>query len=306
MSIPLLALYAVVRGVIFVTLLLLVGSQVAGRLFRQSLSTSPDLRAVLDFQLRRLPVPLLATLVIACTLKGLLQLLSFRDPGEPVTFDFVQAVLLSGTWGNAWMIQLGATAVTLLALLRWHQRGGVAPGVLGVLTAIILWGQTGMGHAASATWPGPTGRLLDGAHLVGLGLWLGTLGVLTFAAFPSLRGEQQLPELAAVVERFSFFARTGVVLVVLSGLTAAIVYVGPIARIVQSTWGRLLLVKLGCMLGVLALGWYNWRIVTPALGAAHPAARMRLRRAVRLELLLGFAMLAITTMLVVSALPGEG
>jgi len=306
MTVPLLALYATVRGVIFVTLLLLIGSQVAGRLFRQSLGASPDLRAVLDFQLRRLPIPLVTTLVIACALKGVLQLLSFRDPGEPVTVDFVSAVLLSGTWGDAWMTQLAAVSITWLALVARRYRGGVAPLLLAALTAFIIWGQTGMGHAAGATWPGPTGRLLDGAHLVGLGLWLGTLGVITFAAFPSLRGDQQLAELAAVVQRFSFFARVGVILVVCSGAAAAVVYVGPLARILQSTWGRLLVIKLACMLGVLALGWYNWRVVTPALDAAHQTARARLRLAVRVELLLGLVMLAITTMLVVSALPGEG
>jgi len=57
---------------------------------------------------------------------------------------------------------------------------------------------------------------------------------------------------------------------------------------------------------VMALGWYNWRVVTPALEGAHATCRERLRRAVRLELLLGLVMLAITTMLVVSPLPGEG
>jgi putative copper export protein len=60
------------------------------------------------------------------------------------------------------------------------------------------------------------------------------------------------------------------------------------------------------MLGVLALGWYNWRIVTPALEGRAIASADRLRLAIRLELALGLLMLIITTMLVVSPLPGEG
>jgi putative copper export protein len=102
------------------------------------------------------------------------------------------------------------------------------------------------------------------------------------------------------------YARTGVVLVLISGVIAALVYAGSVNMLLAATWGRLLLIKLAGMLGVLILGWYNWRVVTPALDGADPGARRRLRVAIRLELLLALAMLAITTMLVVSPLPGEG
>ncbi len=79
-----------------------------------------------------------------------------------------------------------------------------------------------------------------------------------------------------------------------------------IAKIPESTWGKLLMLKLALMLGVLALGWYNWRVVTPALDGVDANARQRLRFAVRFELLLGIAMLIVTAFLVASALPGEG
>jgi len=259
-------LYPAVRTSIFIALLLLMGTQVAMVLVRSALDGTPDLAGPLHVRLQRLLRPLAAALLCLLVAKGALQLFSFVDPGEPVTFTLASAVLLSG----------------------------------------IVAAQTGMGHAAGSTWPTPVGRLVDFAHLVGAGLWLGTLGALAITALPLLRGEEQLPALARVVRGFSTFARVGVALVIVSGVTAALMYVGPISTVAQSTWGKLLLVKLVCMLGVMALGWYNWRIVTPALEGAHPSCRQRLRRAVQLELALGFVMLTLTAFLVASSLPGEG
>ena len=294
-----LTLYPAVRGGIFVALLLLMGTQVAMVLVRSALDGTPDLAGPLHVRLQRLLRPLAAALLCLLVAKGALQLFSFVDPGEPVTFTLTSAVLLSGTWGISWLVQLGAVIV-LTAF------SGKRPRLDSRLTAIIVAAQTGMGHAAGSTWPTPVGRLVDFAHLVGAGLWLGTLGALAITALPLLRGEEQLPALARVVRGFSTFARIGVSLVIVSGITAALMYVGPISTIVQSTWGKLLLVKLVCMLGVMALGWYNWRIVTPALEGAHPSCRQRLRRAVQLELALGFVMLTLTAFLVASSLPGEG
>jgi putative copper export protein len=305
MSGPFLALYAVVRGVIFVTLLGLIGTLVANRLIRQALDDVPDLRAALRFQIERLPLRLAAILGVAVLLKGGLQVLSFRDPGEPVSLDLVQAVLLSGSWGTAWLVQLAAIVAAVMVLRLFAAPEG-ARALVVTLTAVIVWAQTGMGHAAGDRWPWVTGRLLDAGHVIGIGIWLGTLAILAFAAFPSLVGPERLPSLAALIARFSFFARLGAVLVIVSGTVAALVYGGPLAQVLQSTWGRLLAIKLACMLGVMGLGWYNWRRVSPGLEAAHPHSGERLRRAVGVELVLGIAMLALTTLLVVSALPGEG
>jgi putative copper resistance protein D len=195
-----------------------------------------------------------------------------------------------------------------LGLHGYRSKHVTAPDPLTIaLGVVILWAQTGMGHAAGDTWPGPVGRFVDLTHLVGIGLWIGTLAVLLFVAVPLLCRASRLAALAAVVRAFSVYARIGAALVVASGLTAALVYSGgSITVIPRSTWGRLLLIKLACLLGVLALGWYNWRVVTPALERQDADCGNRLRRAIRAELALGLLMLAITAILVASPLPGEG
>jgi putative copper resistance protein D len=306
MSGGLFALYAAVRGFIFVGLLLLTGSQAAPGVLSAGLRGDPEVADALHRRLVRLPGLLLLLLLLAVLARGLLQVLSFLDPGDTLTPDLTRSVLLTGTWGHAWLLQIAA--LTALGAFLWRRGDRPAtPDRLTIAgTTVILWGQTGMGHAAGGTWHAPLGRLVDFAHLLGGGLWLGTLGVLLLVAVPVLRGDARLPVLADAVRRFSVNARIGATLLVVSGVIAAIVYGGSVPLVLESTWGRLLLVKLGGLLGVVALGWYNWRVVTPALEGSQPLAADRLRLAIRLELVLGLLMLAITALLVVSPLPGEG
>ena len=302
----LLALYALVRGVIYVGLLALIGTQVAGALVARHREDA-DLAARLHGRLDPSPAWILPGLMIAMLARGLLQLLSLLDPGDRLTIDLARNGLLSGSWGHAWLLQVVAAGAAAL-WLRLRRREITQPDpVLAGLILAMLWGQTGMGHAAGDQWPGPTGRLLDLMHLAGAGVWLGTLSILLTAVIPLLRPPERLLTLATVVRGFSVFARIGAALVVASGITVAAVYSGgSITSLVASTWGRLLLLKLAGLLGVVALGWYNWRVVTPELECQGAGCEQRLRRAVRAELALGVLMLAITAFLVVSPLPGEG
>ena len=302
MSQDLLALYAAVRGLIYVGLLLLIGTQVVRWLIR-SVHDDVALRETLRLRLARIPLLALLGLLVAVLARGLLQLASLLDPGDHITLDLVRNALLSGSWGHAWLLQAVAVVLALPLVAMTRRRADV---LIVALVAVMLWGQTGMGHAAGDTWPWPAGRLVDLAHLVGAGIWLGTLAVLLIVLLPVLGRSPQIPRLAGVIRRYSFFARMGAALVVASGVAAALVYTGAsILMLPESTWGRLLLVKLACMLGVVALGWYNWRVVTPALECCSPGCERRLRRAVIAELALTIAMLAITAVLVASALPGD-
>jgi putative copper export protein len=307
MSAPLVALYAVVRGVIYIALLLLVGAQILGLVIKyagpsDATGVGRDLRA----RLGRAVTPAAVILLIAALVRGAFQVGTFLDPGDSVTADLVRSVLLNGTWAHAWILQLAA-AIVLICALPLRRKRGVAPDtVIAIIVMVILWGETGMGHGAGDTWPWVTGRIAYLTHLAGIGMWIGTVGMMLLVALPVLSGEERLRELASVVKTFSIFGRTGAALVVISGVTIAGVYSRlSIELIVHSTWGRLLLLKLTAFVGVLALGWYNWKVVTPELEMRATSAEARLRRAVRIELALGAIMLAITTVLVVSALPGE-
>ncbi len=300
------AVYAVVRGLIYIALLLLIGAQCARVLIAGTLSGDQDVGPPIRDRARRLAVRMVLPLLLLVVARGALQVCSLLDPGDTITVAIVQSVLGDGSWAHAWLLQVAA-AIVLFAALRFRVARASASALPGcVIIAVLIWAQTGMGHSSTNRWPWPLGRILDGMHILGAGIWLGTLGVLAITALPLLRREARLPALARLVRAFSIYARIGVVLILVSGITAALVYAGSIELLLASTWGRLLAIKLAAMLGVLAVGWYNWRVVTPALQTNDPRAGARLRVAIRLELLLALAMLAITTMLVVSPLPGEG
>ncbi|MES2124707.1 MAG: CopD family protein [Gemmatimonadota bacterium] len=297
-------LFPVVRGLITATLLLLTGLLVVeGIVARRITGHDASLDAELRGWLSRLPGLLAWFLLMLALGRGALQLLSFVDPGEPVSPELVRGVLWQGSWGNAWVLQCSA-ALALLAsswLLQARERLRRAAALLLIL--VLLWSQTGMGHPADAIWGSALGRVVDLAHLIGGGYWLGTLGILAIAVFPALRTEARLPILAAVVRDFSLPARLGATLLLLSGASATWRYAGSIPSLIASEWGRVLLIKLACLAGVAALGWWNWKIVTPALESVGGGASKQLRRAVAVELALGVVILALTAVLVALPLP---
>lgn len=287
---------------IFIALLLVAGSEAAALLARRNISDN----ALLDLSLRRLQrVARVAagTLVVLALVRAALQVQSFVDPGDSVTRELIRSVLYESAWGHAWAAQLACVtvlAVSLVAVPRSRRTLLVM-----LMIAAAFWFQTGMGHPAGKTWPWPVGRVVDITHLVGAALWLGTLGALMYGIVPVLGDDAKIDPLARVIREFSVLARVGAALVVLSGAIATLHYGDSIGAFFASRWGRLLTVKIAALSGVAALGWYNWKVMTPALEQGDPKSPRRLRRAIVLELGLGLLMLAITTMLVVSPLPGE-
>ncbi|MGH7584022.1 MAG: copper resistance D family protein, partial [Gemmatimonadales bacterium] len=284
----------------------LAGTQCTAVLFGRSLRyATPQRLAVLHSRLSALPIRLLVILLAAFVARGALQLYSFHDPDEPISAALARSVLVDGRWGHAWLLQLGL-AIVLIAAVSIVGAGDAAPRwwIIGPV-ALLLWAQSGMGHAASNRWPGLLGRAVDSTHLLGASIWLGTLGVIGLTAAPVLSEPTDLPAMATLIRGFSVFARIGAALAVSSGVVAAVVYAGSLHAFIASTWGRLLLGKVCALAGVAALGWYNWRVATPAL-ATGEMATPTLRRSIRIELAFGVLMIALTAVLVSTPLPGEG
>lgn len=297
-------LYPIIRGLILLTLLALVGTQVATWIVTRNrpLVGATGSRAQ---PFRALPFLLALLLLLLSAARGAAQLWSLKDPSEPLDGGLVRAILSQGSWGHAWLVQSAAALVLLLVLARRAPLTGWRPALVSFLVLVACWAQTGMGHAASRFWGAWAGRAIDLSHLLGAGGWLGTLAILAIAVFPSMREARSAGALAGTLRDFSAAAQVGAVLLVLSGTVTAVVYAGSVTALGTTAWGRLLLLKLLCLVGVAGLGWYNWKVVTPAIVAEAPDGAERLRRAVRFELLLGLLIIAITAVLVASPLPRE-
>jgi copper transport protein len=161
-------------------------------------------------------------------------------------------VILESRWGGRWQWQLAAAVAALaLALTRALVRGAwPGPAVVAVLWCVAT---PLLGHGASTPWQHASHAL----HLLVAGAWLGTVGVLAIAAGP--RSGVPAEALTAVVGRFSPVAMGCAALVALSGTLLAVTYVGTIADLVQSPYGRWLLAKLAVIGAVGACGAANWR-----------------------------------------------
>ena len=140
-------------------------------------------------------------------------------------------------------------------------------------------------------------------HVLAMAAWLGGIAVLVLAlrsATARLEPGDRSRLLAAVVGRFSALAGVAIAVLLFSGIVQGVVEVRTLTNLVDTAFGRAVLVKIALFLGIVALGAINRRRLLPALaraardGAPPGASGAALRRTLRAELVLGAAALAAT------------
>ncbi len=255
----------------------------------------------------RLAAGAAAMLLLADLGRGLGQLRSFLDPGEPVTWPAARLMLIDSAWGHGWLAQLGTTTLALALLLAAARRPAARLALAGTAVLAVVGSTPLTGHASEHPWGPGFGVGLHALHLLGGGLWLGTLAALAVAALPLVAGASGAPPrdhaaLARLVGTFSPVALAGAGLAVGAGVALGWAYVGSLAALTATAYGRALLVKSALLLLTMALGGWNWRRVSPTLGRAEGSAR--LRGSVTAELGVGLLLVATTAVLV--ALPAPG
>ena len=147
------------------------------------------------------------------------------------------------------------------------------------------------GHARSLH-PDVLPILLLGVHLLGVAFWLGALAPLLIIA----RGGD-LSRIAAAAERFGAAAVVVVGALMAAGLTLLWMLLGEFTALWGSAYGRSVILKLAFVACLLCLAAFNNLRLTPRLRSGDTRAAGSLRTSIRLELLLGIAILAITAAL---------
>ncbi|MYT99580.1 MULTISPECIES: copper resistance protein CopC [unclassified Streptomyces] len=243
-------------------------------------------------------------LLCACTLALLLLRGAYVGPGGPA--DVVSGSRLAETVrtkpGALLLLRL---AVLLCCAVVWRFRdrvrralSGRRPARGGVLAATavagtaLAWTWASAEHASTGPLP-YLSMPVDAAHLLAAGTWVGGLLVLAWAL---LRAGATVPPGAVV--RFSGVAFASVCVLAATGLYQSWRQVGTLSALVETPFGRLLLLKaagVGLMLG-LALMSRRW---TRRLAGAGDRAPLRaLRRWVGAEAVVGLCVIAATTALV--------
>jgi copper transport protein len=230
--------------------------------------------------------------------------------GDAVKWSVVHDVLQT-RFGHVTEVRLLllAGALVLLAFLGRVDRRRRASIWWTVAAAIVATGLASTpgyaGHAATGDFT-IFAVPLDTIHVLAMSVWLGGLVVLLLEAF----GGGFSGGLRRALTTFSRVAFWCVVVLVLSGLFASWRQVGFAVRGYTSTsFGNLLLIKLGIVVGLVALAAISRSIVRThrtaplhapdsAIAAIDERTVAGLRRSVAGEVVLGLAVLAVTAMLV--------
>jgi len=242
-------------------------------------------------------------LPVAIALVFFRQLREFRDPFVPWTED--ASLLLMGTqWGKTWRIALAASiaAPVLMGLARAGARTGwilVTPVALGLASFPAF-----TGHASGTEGLKLLTVAADSLHVVAAGCWMGGLTFVLVAEAGWRSADHGKSLLPALVPVFSPVAVASVAVLVLTGALASWIHIADLGSLLTTSYGRLLLLKLGLVAAVLGLGAVNWRRLSPQLGmdvgqdVGQHVGQHRLRRAATTELLVAQAVLVVTALLV--------
>ena len=198
-------------------------------------------------------------------------------------------------WRLAGVLVAGGGVALAARGRRWRPGLGlVAAGTLGTIVAHV---ESGHAAAASPAWLA-TG--LQTAHVVAMAVWIGGLAAL-LAGFGRGRGRdpEADPEAESAARRFSAVAVVAVGTLVVTGVLRAIDEVDGWRPLVDSTYGRLVLVKGGLLVVIAALGAVNRYRHVPAAGRSLTG----LRRVGTAEVTVALVVFAVTGLLTTSAPP---
>ncbi len=201
-------------------------------------------------------------------------------PGDALNLDLWRTGVRSSLGASA-LISGSAMAAAGIGLLSGMFLSGGRkrlPAVLLVIAAAAVGALAFAGHAATAS-PRTVTAPAVAIHAGLAAAWLGALWPLLAAA-----GRLPAQELAALLARFSRMAVAAVAVLLAAGVVIAWVQVESLPALVETDYGRFLLIKLGFVALVLLAAVENKRRLTPALARGDEGARGRLARNIRLEI----------------------
>jgi copper transport protein len=241
-------------------------------------------------------------------------------PLSKVVSSTVLSGVLDERFGQVWTARLGILAVMAAVLvLLGHRADADADAHAGAISrpVLIAGGFAGTALILTAALAGHAvtqdlvalAVVSDVLHLLAVSLWLGGLALLAVTVLPRRVGD----EMAAVVPRFSRLAFWSVTAILVTGSFQSWRQVRSTAALTDTTYGRLLIVKVVLFAVLVGLGGLSRRVVraryrmpAPRLsfgpGTAtddpDPATVAQLRRAVGAETVIAVAVLAVTALLV--------
>lgn len=235
--------------------------------------------------------------LIAIAANFFLQVGAFADDGVSGLFDVgIMALLWQSAVGEALALRaLGFVALVILSvgLLRWP-RSLSGPAARWMITLCVVAGIgligasfAAIGHSAEH---GIAARLLVVVHVLGVMWWIGALIPLWLAC-----GTLPVADLRALMHRFGQLAAGVLAALLVCGAALIVLFLDSPDEMITTPYGIALSLKVGgvlVLLGVAAR--HKWRLV-PLL--VEPAAALRLRISIGLEIVIAALILMLTAVL---------
>lgn len=202
-------------------------------------------------------------------------------------------------FGEVWLARawLGVIIAALaFTLEQWSAARRAREALLLLAAAAAALTPSAAGHADV---DGPLTFIVDALHVMSAAAWGGGLTFLAIALLLTRRRDRW-PLAARAVPRFSTIALGSVAVLLAAGAANAYLEVRAFRGFVDSTYGALVLVKIGLAFPLLALGAFNNRVSVPRLRASINSADVRRRfvRAIGAELLVFVAIIGVTAVLI--------
>ena len=204
-------------------------------------------------------------------------------------------------FGRLWVGRLGLMAAivsTIVARTSWAL--WVSPFLAGALLVSLA----GAGHGSAPEGPlGALHAVSDGFHLLAAGLWLGALAPLSWTMRAALYEKlaQRGFEVEIVLQRFSGVGYLAVAILIGTGLVNSWFLVGSLRMLTENPYGRLLAIKLGLFVAMMAFASANRFWIAPTLvrtgSADHGPGLRRIRNHIAFEQALGLAVIGAVSVL---------
>jgi copper transport protein len=226
-------------------------------------------------------------------------LLTGKGAGAITDTTVLRNVLTENLGWSLAMLMIGLAAVHLSTDItkRVVSQSLALYGGLVVTVSFAVWG-----HASELT-PRVLSLAADAVHATAAALWLG--GLVGLLMVLNMRSASSVRSTALIIGRFSRMAFWTVLALAIAGLTLTLTGSNAsLQSLLTTTWGQLVLAKIGLSLIVVIIAAWNRRTLVPSLTApveddpALPVRWATLLRTVRAEALLLVVIVGLTAILV--------
>ena len=216
--------------------------------------------------------------------------------------------VIGTTFGTTWLIRMIITIV-IIGLWFWMERKkqitikGQIP--LLVASLILIATTTMMGHGASTELEAPW--ILDYTHNLLSSIWIGGLIFFAFVALPTItKTDNSTKEKIALslIPRFSGLFIIAIGILIITGPTLLWFLDDNVASLTDSTYGKLILIKIGIAAVMIAFGGlYQVKFLKNIHDFEKLNISKKISKPLKVEAGLGIALLAVVALLVNSSLP---